>query len=140
MSDNAHNHLCVARQHRYLNSCSGVLALGTHCFEASQAPCEFQVLASRYRLQTAAAAVAPLHPLEQLRSDMEMALQLAAAMEQCISPYLPAATLQMEMQVAAMLANMESVGLGTSQSTCTMSAFPAVACQESCQVNWSGAV
>ena len=70
-------------------------------------------------MQTAAAAAASLQPLEQLRNDMELALQLAAALEQCISLYLPASTVQMEMQVAAMLANMESVGLGKSQSTCS---------------------
>lgn len=92
----------------------------------------FQVLASRHHLQTAAAAAAPKQPLEHLRSDMVLALQLASALEQSISPYLPATTVHMEMQVAAMLANMESVGMGKSQSTCNISALPAVACQESC--------
>ena len=43
---------------------------------------------------------------------MVTALHLAAALEQCISPYLPAAAVKMEMQVAAMLAQMESVGMG----------------------------
>lgn len=43
---------------------------------------------------------------------MVTTLHLAAALEQCISPYLPAATVQMEMQVAAMLAQMESVKMG----------------------------
>ena len=71
---------------------------------------------------------------------MVLALQLAAALEQCISPYLPAAAVQMEIQVAAMLANMESVGMGRSQSTCTMPTLPAVVCQEFCQAKWTVAI
>lgn len=47
---------------------------------------------------------------------MVTALHLAAALEQCTSSYLPAATVQMEMQVAAMLAHMESVGMGAYHS------------------------
>lgn len=53
-----------------------------------------------------------MQPLEQLRNDMVEAVQLASALQRCITPYMPAGTVHMEMQVAAMLAHMESTGMG----------------------------
>lgn len=91
----------------------------TQCSDVSSVLCAkalplfLQVLASRYHLYTAApAADASLQPLEQLRCDMVLAVQLASALDQFTAAYLPPAAVQMEMLVAAMLAHMESVGMG----------------------------
>lgn len=46
---------------------------------------------------------------------MVLAVQLASALEQCTAPYLLPAAVQMEIEVAAMLAHMESVGMGECQ-------------------------
>lgn len=75
-----------------------------------------QVLASRYQLPPAAAL--PEQPLQQLRADMQQALQLAADLEPCIMPYMPKKTVQTEMQVAAVLAHMETVGMGEHACSC----------------------
>ncbi|KAA6418852.1 MAG: DNA polymerase I [Trebouxia sp. A1-2] len=54
----------------------------------------------------------PLPPLQQLKSDMLQAVQLTAALEGCTMPYLPQKVLQVETQIAVILAQMEFDGMG----------------------------
>ena len=75
-----------------------------------------QALASRHQLPAATAL--PEQPLQQLRADMLQALQLAAALEPRITPYMPKKTVQTEMEVAAVLAHMETVGMGEHVCSC----------------------
>ncbi len=75
-----------------------------------------QVLSARYGVPTPSES--PLPPLQQLRSDMLQAVQLTAALEGCTVPYLPQKALQVEMQIAVILAQMEVDGMGR---PCTIS-------------------
>ncbi|DBB18346.1 TPA: hypothetical protein ACH3X3_000002 [Trebouxia sp. C0006] len=54
----------------------------------------------------------PLPPLQQLKSNMLQAVQLTAALEGCTMTYLPQKALQVEMQIAVILAQMEVDGMG----------------------------
>lgn len=74
-----------------------------------------QVLASRYGLPSLPET--RLRPLEQLRADMLQVMQLSSAVEQSTSTYLPPSVVQVEMQLSAILAQMEIDGMGK-PSTC----------------------
>ena len=74
-----------------------------------------QVLSARYGLPMLPES--PLRPLDQLRCDMVQAMQLAAAVQRCTSPYLPQTAIQTEMQVAVILAHMEVDGMGAPSAT-----------------------
>ena len=85
-----------------------------------------QVLSARYGVPTPAEN--PLPPLQQLKSDMLQAVQLTGALEGCIMPYLPQEALQVEMQIAVILAQMEVDGMGrpctTSHALSQLAATP----------------
>ena len=59
-----------------------------------------------------------LRPLAQLRADMLQAMQLSSAVEQCTSAYLPPDVVQVEMQLSAILAQMEIDGMGKPPTSC----------------------
>lgn len=82
-----------------------------------------QVLSARYGVPTPSGN--PLPPLQQLKSDMLQAVQLTAALERCTMPYLPRRALQVEMQIAVILAEMEVDGMGR---PCTTSHAFVTAC------------
>ncbi len=85
-----------------------------------------QVLSARYGLSTPSES--PLPPLQQLKSDMLQAVQLTAALEGCTMTYLPQKALQVEMQIAVILAQMEVDGMGrpctTSHALLQLAATP----------------
>ena len=85
-----------------------------------------QVLSARYGLSTPSES--PLPPLQQLKSNMLQAVQLTAALEGCTMTYLPQKALQVEMQIAVILAQMEVDGMGrpciTSHALLQLAATP----------------
>ena len=87
-----------------------------------------QVLAGRHGLP--AAQETPSRPLRQIRADLLQAIQLSSLLDATVHAYIPAGAVRAEMQIAAILAQMEVNGIGR----CLSHSFK-LFCNGSCAVH-----